>query len=116
MPAAEYALSTRCGRVGHSDILTQLALKYGTDKASHRFTRHYNMLFCKGRNDVRRVLEVGVFGGASIKMWHEYFPNATIFGVDNFAWGGRAMAPWRRCLFGIWRRCLGRLPKRVGVS
>ena len=87
MPAAEYALSTRCGRVGHSDILTQLALKYGTDKASHRFTRHYNMLFCKGRNDIRRVLEVGVFGGASIKMWHEYFPNATIFGVDNFACG-----------------------------
>ena len=72
MPAIpDFSPTKGCGRVGNSDVLTQLALKHGTDKARHGFTRHYNSFFCKARFDVLRVLEVGVFGGASIKMWHE---------------------------------------------
>ena len=28
------------------------------------------------------ILEIGVSGGGSLKMWYEYFPNATIIGLD----------------------------------
>ena len=32
----------------------------------------------------QRVLEIGVFFGASVRMWRDYFPNAEIHGVDAF--------------------------------
>jgi predicted O-methyltransferase YrrM len=34
------------------------------------------------RDKVKRVLEIGVHKGASLRMWEEYFPNAEIVGVD----------------------------------
>lgn len=66
------------------DILTQLGIKYGTDKATtHKFTPFYNEYLEPIRDVVVSVLEVGVFGGASLKMWEEYFPKARIFGFDE---------------------------------
>ncbi len=34
------------------------------------------------RNRVAKVLEIGIFGGSSLYMWRDYFPNATIHGID----------------------------------
>jgi hypothetical protein len=61
-----------------------LAIKHGTDKSSlhHFYTRYYEQYFSGRRTEVRRLLEIGVRGGCSMKMWKEYFPNAMIFGVD----------------------------------
>jgi hypothetical protein len=34
------------------------------------------------RNEVKNILEIGVLNGRSLKMWKDYFPNATIYGLD----------------------------------
>lgn len=70
--------------------LRELALKYGTDKAGHHeYCEIYEMYLNKYRNQKFTLLELGVGGdedplkgGASLKMWEEYFPEATIYGVD----------------------------------
>jgi len=66
-------------------MLNDLALKHGTDKASncHNYTRWYEQLFAPRKNDHLCLIEVGVWEGASLRMWREYFPNATITGVDK---------------------------------
>lgn len=72
--------------------LDELALKHGTDKSSahHNYTPIYDDLFWLHRYDKFTMLELGVFRGESVRMWAEYFPNATIVGVDNdlsqFVW------------------------------
>ena len=68
-------------------LLTELANKYISDKGSdqghsHNFTEFYSKYFESIRFDVRNVLEIGVCDGASLKMWKDYFPNATIVGAD----------------------------------
>ena len=64
-------------------MLTKLGMKYGTDKATHHgYTQHYNKRFESIRMDVKNVLEVGTAKGASVQMWRDYFPNATIYTVD----------------------------------
>jgi len=67
-----------------SDELSQLGTRYGTDKVGHHFTREYHSRFKDARTSVRRFLEVGVFKGASLQMWKEYFPEADIVGLDYF--------------------------------
>jgi hypothetical protein len=69
--------------------LDEIAIEFGTDKASkhptikgHNYAVHYDKHFTPIREDVLKVLEVGVGGGESIQTWLEYFPNAKVFGVD----------------------------------
>lgn len=66
------------------DELSVLGQKYGTDKVNHGFTMYYDKLFSGLRDQTFQFLEVGVFFGSSVKMWHEYFPKATIYGADTF--------------------------------
>jgi demethylmacrocin O-methyltransferase len=73
-----------------ADPLSMLAMKYGTDKASHGFTRFYDSIFNPQQDGIRLMMEIGVFGGASIQMWAEYFSKATVVGVDNFMCGLRS--------------------------
>jgi len=65
-------------------LLDKLALQYGTDKASskHGYTRYYEHYFGSIKNDVKKILELGVYYGSSLKMWKNYFLNATIYGID----------------------------------
>jgi len=66
------------------DKLSELGIKYGTDKASHhQFTPFYNSVLEKHREEFTNVMEIGILTNASLKMWEEYFPNANIVGVDN---------------------------------
>ena len=64
--------------------LDQLAEKYGTDKGSknHDYTPRYSMYLAQYRDEEFNLLEIGVYNGASVKMWKEYFPKATIVALD----------------------------------
>jgi hypothetical protein len=63
--------------------LPALGKEYGTDKENgHDFLRYYDGIFAETRADVKKVLEIGILTGASLKMWRDYFPKAQIFGAD----------------------------------
>ena len=65
-------------------LLDELALKYGTDKGSqyHNYCNKYDKILFPLREKFTNILEIGVANGSSVRMWEEYFPNATIHGVD----------------------------------
>jgi hypothetical protein len=48
----------------------------------HDYLRIYEREFSKWRDDPIQLLEIGVNKGASIKLWLEYFTQASIYGVD----------------------------------
>jgi hypothetical protein len=54
------------------------------DKASngHGYCEHYNQHFGLRRNDPLKLLEIGVWEGASLPLWAIYFPQAHITGAD----------------------------------
>lgn len=60
--------------------------KYKCDKGSlkHRYDRVYEPALEKIKNSSFTMLEVGVFAGASLGAWLEYFPNANFVGIDLF--------------------------------
>ena len=64
--------------------LTEIGIKYGTDKVRHGYTEIYNKILDKYRLDNFNFLEIGVFYGSSIKMWNEYFTNAQIYAADYY--------------------------------
>lgn len=71
-----------------------------TDKNTvHSYLGLYETLFWKKKQSVRNILEVGIgdgnqgiSDGGSIKLWHDYFPNATVHALDckhsNDVWDG----------------------------
>lgn len=67
-----------------STTLDDLAIKHKADKSSlyHNFAVKYDRLLSPFRESFTSVLEIGVGHGQSVKMWMEYFPNATIHGAD----------------------------------
>lgn len=57
------------------------------DKHKHHFqgTTHlerYEQYLSEFVEDEFNILEIGVSAGHSLKVWEEYFPNATVYGVD----------------------------------
>ena len=70
--------------------LSELSVEFGSDKwAVHRYTPHYEHHFAPLRDRASLVLELGIGGyrrkrkgGASLKMWKWYFPDAQVVGVD----------------------------------
>lgn len=77
------------------DILTEIMLKHGSDKApeppyGHHYTPHYHKWFEPLRNQNIVLLEVGVggedteLGGKSLLGWREYFPYGKIYGIDIY--------------------------------
>lgn len=66
-------------------LLDELAVKYGADKTprlKHHYTDVYASLFPLRELDVFKVCEIGTAEGASLFMWRDYFPNATIYGGE----------------------------------
>jgi hypothetical protein len=61
--------------------LHELAKKYSTDKLQHGYIPFYEKYLPK---NPKKILEIGVKEGASIRMWREYFPEASIHGLDLF--------------------------------
>jgi len=54
-----------------------------TDKnTNHSYLPLYDELLRPRKERARAVLEIGVQRGGSIALWHQYFTNATVHGVD----------------------------------
>lgn len=91
------------------DLVSQLCDKYGSDKGGiktsgqsypwplHTYADFYSRLFSHCRQSVKKVFEcglgtnnpdlvssMGAHGkpGASLRVWRDYFPNATVYGAD----------------------------------
>ncbi len=87
--------------------LTELANAYGSDKGTvgpapgwngHNYTDVYEAYLERYRPSPLKILEIGLgvtgdrwdarivrgrnTGGASLKMWYDYFPSAQIYGID----------------------------------
>jgi hypothetical protein len=64
--------------------LDALALRHGADKSSkvHGYTRTYERHFAPCRHLPLAILEIGIGGGASLRMWRDYFPQASVCGLD----------------------------------
>ena len=67
--------------------LCALAEKYSTDKRpeplGHGYTHYYYSLFAGREAEVHKVVEIGIDTGASLRMWREHFPHASIIGLDS---------------------------------
>jgi hypothetical protein len=65
--------------------LCDLGNKNQTDKATRYwgYTKTYSSWLEPERDRVKAVVEVGIWQGASLRMWRDYFPNAMIVGIDN---------------------------------
>ena len=57
-----------------------------TDKGItvHHFTEVYERFFSPLKLTAAKVFEIGIAGGGSIEMWRDYFPKATIYGIDIY--------------------------------
>lgn len=72
--------------------LIALATQHGTDKwHGHWYAQHYGAHLEVLRQQPITLLEIGIggyedpkAGGASLRMWRDYFPNATIHGLDYY--------------------------------
>jgi ubiquinone/menaquinone biosynthesis C-methylase UbiE len=64
--------------------LNDLGIMHGTDKSSsgHGYMELYETPFEPMRHTACNILEIGVHTGASLRVWRDYFPLATIIGVD----------------------------------
>jgi hypothetical protein len=69
----------------HNGILDYIGRRSGTDKASlgHDYLDFYEMFFCYLRDEPITLLEIGVSGGNSIKLWLDYFQKAKVIGIDR---------------------------------
>lgn len=63
--------------------LEKLGIKYQANKLFHNYLKRYDFHCAPKRFEVKRILEIGVDKGVSLKMWAEYFPNAEIVGLDR---------------------------------
>ena len=72
------------GYFDEASDLDAIGIKHHTDKCSmiHNYLGKYEFFLQCFRNQPIRLLELGIFQGASLRMWQEYFPHAEIFGVD----------------------------------
>lgn len=88
------------------NLLTELANKYQTDKGTttepaHGYTEIYHQYLLPLRGSANKILEIGIAGGASLRMWREYFPHATVFGIDhNEAYVNAVNPPMIQTCFG----------------
>lgn len=64
-------------------LLCKLGNLHETDKTSyHNYTLYYDNYFRDIKDTIKSVCEIGIYNGGSLKMWRDYFINATIYGLD----------------------------------
>jgi cephalosporin hydroxylase len=64
-----------------------------TDKNTvHSYLDLYQNLLITKKETAKNVLEIGIYHGGSIKLWSDFFTNATVYGLDimhiNNVWEG----------------------------
>ena len=64
--------------------LDDLAVKYVNSKGWNwlNYMTEYEKYFAPLKDKAISILELGVGNGTSLKIWHEYFKNANIYGID----------------------------------
>jgi predicted O-methyltransferase YrrM len=86
-------LSLNIDYKGQSCELCEIGKKYDTDKSSqrnnvtnsrhcHPYTLFYDNLFRRQKESSLKIAELGILDGSSLRMWQEYFTNATINGFE----------------------------------
>ncbi len=88
-----------------SDILNNLGRKHHTDKclesaAGHDYLRKYEFFFQPFKDEKFTFLELGVFKGASLATFREYFTEAEIIGVDCEEESLKHQAPGTQVILG----------------
>jgi hypothetical protein len=74
--------------------LIELVDNSRTDKnTTHSYLELYQELLFSKKETALNVLEVGIYtGGGSIQLWHNFFTNATVYGLDiidiSYVWDG----------------------------
>ena len=70
---------------GQSTALDDIGKKHKTDKASnsHNYLETYERALQHLRLETFTLLELGLGEGNSLRTWVDYFPNASVHGVDN---------------------------------
>jgi len=65
--------------------LLELSTKYTTDKeTTHNYiSNFYENAFADYREKPITLIEIGVQGGGSIKLWRDYFDKAKLIGIDT---------------------------------
>ena len=67
--------------------LGELFKKYGTDKHwRHNYEDLYYPDFLPLKDEPINLLDIGTFRGNSVKAFLDFFPNATIYTIDDFVW------------------------------
>ena len=63
--------------------MSEIVNNIRTDKnTSHSYLGLYQQLIVDKKDTAKHVLEVGIDKGGSIKLWHDFFTNATVHGID----------------------------------
>jgi hypothetical protein len=63
--------------------LVDLATMYGTDK--HHFHNYYNRFYTRVLQPYKQkcdILEIGILGGKSLRVWEDYFESGVVHGID----------------------------------
>jgi cephalosporin hydroxylase len=93
----------------------------GTDKNTlHSYGDLYEDLFTPIRHSSRSILEIGVFSGASLCVWADYFANATVVGLDitlaNVCYGKKTPRINMFCMDGTKDNSVALLQDKLGTS
>lgn len=62
--------------------LEVIGAKHGTDKVGHGYLPHYERFIGELRFLPITMIEIGVAGGSSLKMWEQWMPKAFVWGMD----------------------------------
>ena len=65
-------------------MLKKIFAKNKCDKNEHMYYEVYEPYLEPMKEQPIQILEVGIFKGTSLKSWHEYLPNADLYGIDIF--------------------------------
>lgn len=68
----------------HKRDLVELSEIFNTDKqpSMHNFVDLYDRYLTPLQDSIHRILEIGIFNGASHKMWKCFFDSAEVYGID----------------------------------
>jgi 23S rRNA U2552 (ribose-2'-O)-methylase RlmE/FtsJ len=57
--------------------------RYNSDKGNyHSYVDYYGKLFEPYKEKYKRILEVGVLDGGSLRLWADYFEDSSVTGID----------------------------------
>lgn len=76
-------MSLATTRVTPRNPLEALGMDHEPSKRMHDYLKHYWTHFRDIQQRTKIVLEIGVQSGRSVRMWQDFFVNATVHGVDT---------------------------------